>query len=314
MIVDPLVSVLLVTYNHEKYVSQAIEGALMQKTDFEFEIVIGEDCSADRTREIVMEYALKYPKKIKALLHPKNLGAGGKINSLTTLQKCKGKYIAICEGDDYWTDELKLQKQVNFLESNTEFAICFHNSMIISDDNSESIAYSNSPNQMEVTTFEDLVKGEYIYTATCVFRNDHFRRFPLKFAEYFNNYTLDLHNAQFGKIKYINEVMSVYRKHNGGLWSMVSREVTVSSQLSTYKFYPKYFDKKYKKVFGNHVCNLTSELIHIKITEGNYNNFWRYYADYFFHNILKPSKTKEVLLIFVRANFEILKKLFVKNA
>ncbi|HPD39860.1 MAG TPA: glycosyltransferase, partial [Mesotoga infera] len=119
----PLVSVFMITYNHEKYIAQAIESALMQKTDFNYEIVIGEDCSTDRTREIVVDYANRYPEIIKPILHENNVGA--KANSESVRKACIGKYVAILEGDDYWIDPLKLQKQVDFLESHPHFSVCF---------------------------------------------------------------------------------------------------------------------------------------------------------------------------------------------
>lgn len=119
----PLVSVHMITYNHEKFIAQAIEGVLMQKTDFPFELIIGEDCSTDRTREIVVDYANKYPDIIKPILHEKNVGM--KANGRACRAASRGKYIAICEGDDYWIDPLKLQKQVDFMESHPECSFCF---------------------------------------------------------------------------------------------------------------------------------------------------------------------------------------------
>ena len=100
----PLVSVFMMTYNHEKYISEAIEGVLMQNTNFDFDIVIGEDCSTDNTRQIILDYQRKYPGKFKLLLHKENIGAMA--NQMAVLQACSGKYIAMCEGDDYWIDPL----------------------------------------------------------------------------------------------------------------------------------------------------------------------------------------------------------------
>ena len=107
------VSVLMITYNHENFIREAIEGVLMQKTDFPIELIIGEDCSTDGTRKIVMEYASKYPDIIRPLLPDSNLGMMK--NFIETMQAATGKYIALCEGDDYWTDPYKLQKQVDIL-------------------------------------------------------------------------------------------------------------------------------------------------------------------------------------------------------
>jgi len=125
----PLVSVSVVTYKHEQYIKQCLDGILMQKTNFEFEILLGEDDSPDKTREICIEYANKFPKKIRLFLHDRsnviyiNGSPTGRYNSLYNLTNARGKYIALCEGDDYWTDPLKLQKQVDFLEKNEDVGL-----------------------------------------------------------------------------------------------------------------------------------------------------------------------------------------------
>jgi len=120
-----IVSVCMITYNHENFIREAIEGVLMQKTDFPIELIIGEDCSTDNTRSIVLEYASKYPEIIRPLLPEKNLGVMK--NFIETLLAAIGKYIALCEGDDYWTDPYKLQKQVDFLEANEAYSFIHTN-------------------------------------------------------------------------------------------------------------------------------------------------------------------------------------------
>ena len=124
----PVVSVHMITYNHEPYIRQAIEGVMMQKTDFEFELVIGEDCSQDKTREICFEYQKKYPDRIRILWWHENLRkvkhpAGG--NGKRNLAHCRGEFIAFCEGDDYWIDPLKLQKQVEVMRTRPNVSFCF---------------------------------------------------------------------------------------------------------------------------------------------------------------------------------------------
>lgn len=114
----------MITYNHEPYIAQAIEGVLMQKTDFPIELVIGEDCSTDGTRKIVLEYQRQHPEVSRVITSQHNVGM--MLNSFRTQMACRGDYVAFCEGDDYWTDPHKLQKQVDFLERNPEFAICGH--------------------------------------------------------------------------------------------------------------------------------------------------------------------------------------------
>ena len=120
-----LLSVYIITYNHERYIAQAIDSVLMQKTNFEFEIVIGEDSSTDNTRDIIQSYISRYPDKIRLITSNKNVGAGR--NAVRTLKACKGKYIASLEGDDYWITKDKLQKQVDILEQHSNYSMCFSN-------------------------------------------------------------------------------------------------------------------------------------------------------------------------------------------
>ena len=131
---DVKVSVAMITYNHERFIAQAIESVLMQQTDFAVELVIGEDCSTDGTREIVRAYGERYPERVHPLLHEHNLGLKGHNNFVATLKACRGQYIALLEGDDYWTDPHKLQKQVDFLDGHPEYVGCFHNAMEVFDD------------------------------------------------------------------------------------------------------------------------------------------------------------------------------------
>ena len=304
-------SICCITFNQDKFVAQAIDGFLNQRVNFDTEIIIGDDSSADCTAKICEEYQSKYPERIKLIKNKINIGMGP--NFTQTLLQCSGEYIAVCEGDDYWTDPYKLQKQVDFLDANLDFAICFHNSRILNEEAPEITSFSNPQSQREINTFEDLAHGEFIYTATCVFRNANFKKYPTRFDVFLNNYTLDLHNAQFGKIKYINEVMSVYRKHMGGVWSMVAREKTLMNQLPTYKFYINYFDKKYKHYFIRHVQNITNELISIIVANKDYKNFWRYYKDFVYYNIRNRNKFKRIAYIFLKANYDRTRQLMAGN-
>ncbi len=131
-----MVSVCVQTYQHKGYIKQCLDGILMQQTNFPYEIILGEDESTDGTREICIEYAEKYPDKIKLFLRCRkdviyiNGNATGRFNFMENLKACKGKYTALCEGDDYWTDPLKLQKQVDFLEANPEYSLIFTNCQV----------------------------------------------------------------------------------------------------------------------------------------------------------------------------------------
>ena len=209
-----LVSIVSITYNHEKYIAQAIDSFLMQETNFDFEIIIGEDCSTDNTLEIIKEYKAKHPDKIELITSENNVGMMP--NFIRTLEACKGKYIALCEGDDYWTDPLKLQKQVDFLEANDDYSICFHSVKVLSND--KLINDTITKEVPENTDILDLAKGNYIHTPSVVFRNN---KFPTWLKDLpIGDYPLHLYNAQFGKIKKMDNLMAVYRVHPGGVHSM----------------------------------------------------------------------------------------------
>lgn len=216
---DLKLSVSIVTYNQKKFIEQTIDSVLRQKVDFDYEIIIGDDFSTDGTREILLKYQEKYPNLIKLILHPqKNEGIPGKVNFISTIYAAKGKYIALLDGDDYWTDPLKLQKQVDFLEARPDFAICFHPVKIVYENGDREPEVTNE-NQAAEMTFEDLALNNFIYAVSCVFRNN-----SSKLPEWFDkmmagDYPFHLLNAQHGKIGFINEVMAVYRVHKGGFWS-----------------------------------------------------------------------------------------------
>jgi glycosyltransferase involved in cell wall biosynthesis len=122
---DMMVSIACITYNHEKFIAKALEGFVSQKTSFKLEIIIADDNSTDGTPKIIKEYHTKYPDLIRPVLRDVNIGS--RRNALETLNMCKGDYIALCEGDDYWIDNKKIQKQVEFLEKNHDFVMCTHN-------------------------------------------------------------------------------------------------------------------------------------------------------------------------------------------
>ena len=215
------VSVILHTYNHENYIRQTLDSILSQQVNFEFEVIVGDDASPDSTPEIIQEYHQKFPNIIKPLLHPKNLGGYGKGNTLATLAVCQGKYIAAMDGDDYWTNPLKLQEQVDFLDNNLDFVACFHNALIHFEDGSHPDMYVNDKTQRAVTTIEDLVGEDeiwYMATSAVMFRNGLIKEYPQWFHD---SKSGDIPRyillGKHGKFFYINEVMSVYRKNGGGM-------------------------------------------------------------------------------------------------
>jgi len=273
----PLVSVTCIAYNHEKFIEQAIEGILMQKTNFPFEVIIHDDASTDTTQQIINHYAKKFPNVIIPILQKENYWLGKGISATSTIvwPSTKGKYIAWIEGDDYWTDPLKLQKQVDFLEANEDFAICHHNMQIIYENAPEKNRLSNT-NQKEITTTEDLAKGNYIYTASCVFR-----KYDYKLPNWFEklpigDYPLHLLNSRYGKIKYINEVMGVYRVHDGGVWEHTPHLNRMLKWVNLLDKLVGYFDKKTNKIL------LHQQILLLKTLVDGKSEFNLLYSQYIF--------------------------------
>ena len=244
----PLLSVCLITYNHEKFVRQALEGIFMQKVDFPIEVIIADDCSTDSTRNIILEYKEKYPEIIKLIFQEKNVGPAKNWMDLITAPK--SKYIAYFEGDDYWTDPLKLQKQVDFLEANEDFAICFHNVEEVDLEGNVLEKRLVQSSEVEKTfTIEDLAKNNIIHTVTVVFRNN-VNALP-EFLRYspMGDYPLHMINATFGKIKYFPQKMASYRV-GVGLWSSQSMNNQILNTIVGLKLMITHFSS-YKEVVEN---------------------------------------------------------------
>lgn len=244
----PLVSITCLAYNHEQYIAQTIESFLMQITNFPFEIVIHDDASTDNTAEIIRKYESENPEKIKFICQTENQYSKGiKPWVKYIIPACSGKYIAFCEGDDYWTDPYKLQKQVDFLEANEDFAICFHNATVHNEIDSNEYTMC-STDQKEVTTIEDLIQGNFIPSASVLFRsNKTIKELP----DWFNtmpigDWPLHILNAQYGKIKYINKIMCVYRLHGNSAWSSKGWGFQMYSIQKVMNAVNTNFDGKYK--------------------------------------------------------------------
>ncbi len=212
------VSVPIITFNQAKYIGQAIDSVLAQQTTFEFEILVGDDFSTDGTREIISDYARQHPGKIVPVLHPQNMGRNGMFNTIETYKLAKGTYLAAMDGDDYWTDPLKLQKQVDFLDQSPELSVCFHNAKIVYEDGSAS-EILNPADQKVVTTIEDLIGEEeiwYMATSSVMFRNV-IKTYPEWFiASVSGDIPRYVLLAKHGHIGYLPDVMSVYRKNANG--------------------------------------------------------------------------------------------------
>jgi glycosyltransferase involved in cell wall biosynthesis len=255
----PKVSVSVVTYNHEAYIAQAVEGVLMQ--DFvEWELVIGDDCSTDGTTRIVEEYAAAHPDSIRALETDHNLGM--MTNFKRVYESCTGEYVALLDGDDYWTSPEKLRKQVEFLDANPDCAICFHNVLVTYEDGSGMEPYPfNDSSQKRVSTIEDLLRGNFMQTCSVMFRRDLFGPLPdWLFGLQLGDWPLHVLNAQYGWVGYIDEVMASYRVHGDGVWSTTDMAYRVRSAMQAFEALEQHLDPKYRPYIKTSLASAKFEL------------------------------------------------------
>jgi len=244
-----VLSVCLITYNHGAYIRQAIEGVLMQKVNFSWELVIADDCSKDDTRKILLEYKEKYPEKIHLILQDKNVGPMK--NWIDLISYPTSKYIAYFEGDDYWIDDLKLQKQVDFFEKNPEFSLSFHNVEVANMIEGYNYTYPTPPK--EVLTVKDMLFKHYIPSCSIMFVRE---KLTIPFPQWFvsckmGDIPMELMLADQGKVKYFPEKMGLYRKHGGGL-TLNKEQIKAGRKayLDVYRKLNKHFNYKYWYLFS----------------------------------------------------------------
>lgn len=231
-----MVVVWMVTYNHGDFIEKAIESVMMQKTTFKYKLLIGEDNSKDNTREICKNLQKKYPDKIELFLHDENIGPTP--NAVFVYEKCfksGAKYIALLEGDDYWTDPHKLQKQVDFLEANLDYVVCYHDAIVVNDCD-EKVKESLLPlkHKVDYNGYE-LKTGAWLLPLTMCYRNV-INEFPPEFSKVFNGDTFLISMLGcFGKGKWINNIQPAsYRMHDGGVWSSKTVYQRILPQIKTF--------------------------------------------------------------------------------
>ncbi|MBS6722749.1 MAG: glycosyltransferase [Clostridiales bacterium] len=313
-----IVSVICNTYNHERYIRDAIESFLVQKTDFLYEVLIHDDASTDKTAEIIKEYEKKYPELIKPIYQRENQYSKG-INVSFKFQypRAHGKYIAICEGDDYWIDPYKLQKQVNAMEQHPEVGICAHASIKISAETNNIIEDISPVNYDTIIPVKNVIFGEggFVATSSLMHRATINKDVPRFRKNFILDYTLQIHGSLGGGMLYLSDFMSAYRWMSEGSWT------------SNQKDKQKRIELLEKKQIMLDELNIDTQKIFSSCIEKrkSRNLFEFYYGESDYKNAfskkcykgLKTYKTDRIIKFFVKAYFprlvEILKNRSKQN-
>ncbi len=274
----PLVSVCCLTYNHAKFIRQCLDGFVSQKTNFDFEVLIHDDASTDGTDKIIKEYASEYPDIIKPLYEKENqYSKGSSISKTYNFPRVQGRYMAMCEGDDYWNDPYKLQKQVDFLEANPDYTVCFHKVKCIYDTFRRKETFVPSYEMLsKVKAFDytNLLEFNFIQNCSIMVRWEAVENpaqvYPANILT--GDWFLGLMFAKHGKIKFLDEVMAIYRINSGGVWfgaHIDQRNFSCKTACQRMKFYldvyhlitensPAYFLNKIMPIYKN-TCELIWE-------------------------------------------------------
>ena len=287
---EVMVSILCMAYNQEKYIRRCLEGFVKQKTDFAFEVIIHDDASTDGTPEIIKEFQEKYPNIIKPIFQKENQYSTGILIGKTYIYpKMSGKYMAQCDGDDYWTDEYKLQKQVDFLESHPDYALCFHPGKIIYEGCDKKPEIWPKLSYINPKYYWKLLKGNYILANSIMYRFKYiqaiYEDYPRDIypGDWFNHINV----AKFGKIGFLPDVMTIYRRNCQGISYTVSdnpvREIYLKYNYKVINFhyevyqrvkdlYPQYFERVFLPIF--------EEVVSICFAEGKFDELKYIYDKY----------------------------------
>ena len=258
---DIKVSVICTAYNHENYIKDALESFVMQKTNFAFEVLVHDDASTDKTADIIREYEQKYPDIIKPIYQTKNQYSQGiKIGFTHLYPRAKGKYLAMCEGDDYWTDPFKLQKQYDALEQHLEVDICAHAGDCVEAETKKHLNYVAPKNQTCIIPMEEVIEGGggFVVTNSLMYRKELVDNIP-KFRQLLSlDYTTQMHGAMRGGMLYLNECMSAYRWLSKDSWT--SRMNNTQAILSFGKKYQAMLQQLHEDTAGKYELSIKKML------------------------------------------------------
>lgn len=255
----PTVSVLMVTYNHQPYIRQAVESVLSQRTAFDYEIVVGEDCSTDGTQDVLRRLDSDHPDRLRLLLRQKNVG--GTRNFAATFSACRGDYVALLEGDDYWADVHKLQIQVDYMESHPDCSLCHHAVEYRFEDGSH--PPERQPMGVKpISTIEDLLGGvNFIQTCSAIFPRHRLSEIPAWVGKLpLGDWPMWCLLAETGNIAFIDQVMAVYRVRRGSAWYHQPMVYRTEGVLSMYQELRRHLDPKYSAQITGTLARLSAML------------------------------------------------------
>lgn len=291
---DPLVSVCCISFNHEKYIGDCINGFLIQKTNFPIEMLIFDDASKDDTQNIIKSYA-KNDSRIVTFLQTENQWSKKKYGFNDYLfPAARGKYIALCEGDDYWIDPLKLQKQVDLLEQNPDCSMCVAQTNWVNDSN-EIIEVSGIGNKSKYD-FNDILNKYYFHTSTYLIPKQNIDLYISNPKLFLGDTSLRIFMADIGPILLLKEVVSVYRLTGNGVWSSLTEKHRTVWHIKLYKAFYKYFKKKYKTIFIKKVIYCSYQLLIIEIKNKKLKSLIVALFNFAYYGIRNPIFTLRIIV------------------
>lgn len=268
---SPFVSVMLITYNHEQYIRQAIDSVLMQVRDFTIEINIVDDASTDGTQAIAKEYSERFPDIFNCYFNPINAGrVATQLNTIRGFRTLRGRYFVLLEGDDYWTDPHKLQKQIDFLEANIDFVACAHQTLKVFDDDSRPPEHFLPYKAFNRNTAElyDLISMAGVYHLSSIVYRNVFEQSPpaCLYDDVSCEVTINMLYGTFGKFYCFDEYMSVYRVHGGGVFSVRPPETIWLFHLHGFRRFALYLGPRHWSKFARATLGFTGYVLRSPLT------------------------------------------------
>lgn len=268
---QPFVSVMVITYNHERYIRKALDSILMQERDFPIEINVIDDASIDDTQAIVREYSQRFPGVVNCYFNPINAGhIATQLNTIRGFQTLRGRYFALLEGDDYWTDAHKLAKQIAFLEGHTDFVACAHQTLKVFDDGSRPPEHFLPFKAFgrNIAEMYDLVSMAGVFHLSSIVYRNVFRQSPpaCLYDEFSCDVTINMLYGMFGKFYCLDDYMSAYRVHEGGVFSGRTYEKHWRFHLHGFRRFALYLGPRYWMMFAQAVRGFTRYVLNAPST------------------------------------------------